>query len=99
MLVGATALITTLVKAIGPIALGGRELPAWLTRVVGLLAPALLAALVVTEVFAKDGHLGVSANAVGVTCAGVVFCRRGSLLAGVLVAVLVTAGLRALLPT
>jgi branched-subunit amino acid transport protein len=102
LLVGVTALMTALVKAAGPVALGGRELPAWVGRIVALLAPALLAALVVTQVFAKDGHLAVGANAVGVACAGVVFLRGGSVLVGVLVgvlvavlvAVLVTAGLR-----
>ena len=98
VLVGVTALMTALMKAVGPIALGGRELPGWLARVVALLAPALLAALVLTQLFAKDGHLGIGANAVGVACAGIVFGRGGSVLAGVLVAVLVTAGLRALLP-
>jgi branched-subunit amino acid transport protein len=98
VLIGVCAVMSALMKAIGPVALGGRELPAWLTRVVALLAPALLAALVITQVFAKDGHLGVGANAAGVACAGIVFLRRGSVLVGVLVAVLVTAGLRAVLP-
>jgi branched-subunit amino acid transport protein len=98
VLVGATALMSALMKAVGPIALGGRDLPPWLARVVALLAPALLAALVITQLIAKDGHLGVGANAVGVACAGLVFWRGGSVLVGVLVAVVVTAGLRALLP-
>ena len=35
------------IKGVGPFALGGRELPAWFSSVVVLLAPALLAALVV----------------------------------------------------
>jgi branched-subunit amino acid transport protein len=94
-LVGATALMSALMKAIGPMALGGRELPAWFERVVRLFAPALLAALVVTQVFAvRGGHLGLGANAAGVAAAGVVFLRGGSVLVGVVFAVLVTAGLR-----
>lgn len=98
VLIGLTAVMAAVMKAIGPVALGGRELPLRLARVVGLFAPALLAALVVTQVFARDGHLTLGANAAGVAAAGVVFLRGGSVLAGVLLAVVVTAGLRAVLP-
>ena len=98
LLVGGMALMGVVMKAAGPVALGGRELPPRLARIVGLLAPALLAALVMTQLFARDGHLGVGADAVGVACAGIVFWRGGSVLVGVLLAVVVTAGLRALLP-
>ncbi|MGQ0482750.1 MAG: AzlD domain-containing protein [Pseudonocardia sp.] len=98
-LVGAIAVMAALTKAAGPVVLGGRELPGWLTRVVALLPPALLAALVLTQLLAKDGQLGIDAAAVGVACAGIVFLRGGSVLVGVLVAVAVTAGLRAVLPT
>lgn len=96
VLIGVTAAMTATVKAIGPVALGGRDLPDWFGPVVALLAPALLAALVITQVFAAGGQLGVGANAVGVATAGLVFLRGGSVIAGVLVAALVTAGLRAL---
>ena len=44
-----SALVTFVIKAAGPVALGGRELPTWFTSVVVLLAPALLAALVATQ--------------------------------------------------
>lgn len=33
-----------MIKAVGPVALGGRELPLWFSSLVVLLAPALLAA-------------------------------------------------------
>jgi branched-subunit amino acid transport protein len=98
LLIGGMALMGVAMKAAGPMALGGRELPPRLARVVGLLAPALLAALVITQLFAKNGHPGIGADAIGVACAGIVFWRKGSVLVGVLVAVVVTAGLRALLP-
>ncbi|GAA4965643.1 AzlD domain-containing protein [Actinoplanes utahensis] len=42
-----------LLKAAGPALLGDRELPSWSRGVIGLLAPALLAALVVTEVLGR----------------------------------------------
>ena len=46
IVIAGCAITTAAVKAIGPIALGGRDLPAWFSSVVVLLAPALLAALV-----------------------------------------------------
>ncbi len=97
-LVGAIAVMAALTKAAGPVVLGGRELPGWLIRVVALLPPALLAALVLTQLLAKDGQLRIDAAAAGVACAGIVFLRGGSVLVGVLVAVAVTAGLRVVLP-
>jgi hypothetical protein len=49
IVVTAVGLGTIAIKAIGPVLMGGRPLPRRLTGVVGLLAPALLAALVVDE--------------------------------------------------
>ena len=49
MSIAGCALITAVIKAAGPVVLGGRELPTWFTSVVILLAPALLAALVATQ--------------------------------------------------
>jgi hypothetical protein len=43
---------TMALKAIGPVFLGGKPLPGRVQSVVGLLAPALLAALVITSVLA-----------------------------------------------
>ena len=51
------ALITFAIKAAGPVALGGRDLPIWFTSVVVLLAPALLAALVATQALADGDRL------------------------------------------
>ena len=58
VLVGAA---TVALKAAGPVLLGGRELPARVRVLVGLLAPALLAALVVTQTLASDRHVVVAA--------------------------------------
>ena len=46
---------TAIIRASGPVVLGGRELPPRLLGVVALLAPALLAALVMTETFRGEG--------------------------------------------
>lgn len=87
---------TVLVKAAGPVLLGGRELPAAMIRVVALMAPALLAALVITAAFADGQRLHVGAETVGMIAGGALLWRRKSVVLAVLVAVLVTAGLRAL---
>jgi branched-subunit amino acid transport protein len=90
------ALVTFVIKAAGPVALGGRELPVWFTSVVVLLAPALLAALVATQAFADGDQLKVGADTAGVAAGGLVAWRTGSILACVVLAPVVTAALRAL---
>jgi branched-subunit amino acid transport protein len=88
--------ITVAIKAIGPVALGGRELPTWFTSVVILLSPALLAALVATQAFANGDHLAIDADTAGVAAGGLAIWRTDSIIACVVLAAAVTAGLRAL---
>jgi branched-subunit amino acid transport protein len=95
-LIAGCALVTALIKAAGPVAFGGRELPNRLGGVIALLTPALLAALIVTQALADGRRIAMGADTAGVALAGVVLWRGGSVLAGVAVAVVVTAGLRAL---
>jgi branched-subunit amino acid transport protein len=52
---------TVAFKATGPVLLGRRALPVWLAGPVALLAPAVLAALVVTQ--AVGGHREIVADA------------------------------------
>jgi hypothetical protein len=87
---------TAIVRASGPVALGGRELPPRALNVVALLAPALLAGLVMTETFGHDGELVLDERAAGVAAAGGTLLFRDSPLIAVVVAAAVTAGLRAL---
>ncbi|MCD9199158.1 AzlD domain-containing protein [Aeromicrobium wangtongii] len=89
------ALVTAVIKAIGPVALGGRDLPPRLVGVIALMAPALLAALVLTSTFAVGDEWRIGASTVGVAVAGVILWRRGPLLLAVVTAVAVTALLRA----
>jgi branched-subunit amino acid transport protein len=91
------AATTAIIRASGPVALGGRALPAPAMGVIALLAPALLSALVVTSTFRGEGsELTIDARALGVAgAAGVLALRGGILLAGV-VAMALTAGARAL---
>jgi branched-subunit amino acid transport protein len=95
-LIGLCAFVTAAIKAAGPIALGSRELPVWFTGVISRMAPALLAALVCTAALANGRHLAVGADTVGVGVAGVLLWRGASVILGVVVAVAVTASLRAL---
>jgi branched-subunit amino acid transport protein len=94
--IGGLAAITAAIKAAGPLALGGRELPERALAVIALLAPALLAALVLTDTFSHDGELTVDARAAGLACAGGAVLLRAPLLVTVLVAAVGTAAVRAL---
>ena len=94
-LIGLCAVVTAMIKAFGPIALGHRDLPAWFTDVIVLMAPALLAALVVTAALADGDRLAVGADTAGVAVAGAALWRGVNIIIGVLIAATVTAGLRA----
>jgi branched-subunit amino acid transport protein len=94
--IAALTVICFAIKAVGPVALGGRELPEWATRLIGLVPAALLPALIVVETFADGQELVVDARAGGLAAAMVVLALRGSILVVLLVAAAVTAGLRAL---
>lgn len=95
LLIGGCALITAVIKAVGPVALGGRELPERFTGVIALMAPALLAALVVTAALADGDRLALGADTAGVVAGGLVAWRTESVIGCVIVAAAVTAVLRA----
>ncbi|MEA2156867.1 MAG: hypothetical protein QOE11_3007 [Solirubrobacteraceae bacterium] len=95
-LIAGCAVVTAVIKAAGPVAFGGRPLPERIGGVIALMAPALLAALIVTQALADGEHLAIGADTAGVGMAGVVVWRKGSIMLAVAVAVLMTAGLRAL---
>jgi len=95
-IVGCTV-VTVLIKGFGPVVMGGRDLPPRLARVIVLMAPALLAALVVTSALADGDRWHLGADTVGVAVGGAVLVlTRAGLLSAVLVATAVTAGLRLL---
>jgi branched-subunit amino acid transport protein len=81
---------TIALKAAGPVLAAGRQLPEGASRVVDLLAPALLAALVATQAFATDEELVLDEQA------GVAILLRAPLLVVVLAAAATAAGLRAI---
>ncbi len=90
----AVTLASVAIKAAGPVLVGGRELPPRVNAVIALLAPALLAALVVTETFGEDGHLVLDERALGVGVAAVALVLRAPVLLAVALAALVTALVR-----
>ena len=96
LLIGGCAVVTFAIKAAGPVAFGGRDLPRWFDAVITLIAPALLAALIVTQALADGQRLHVGADTAGVAVAGAFIWRGGSIMPAVGLAVAVTAGLRAL---
>jgi hypothetical protein len=88
---------TALIRASGPVVLGGRELPGRALGVVALLAPALLAGLVVARTFGDHDELVLDERALGLAAAGASLAWRDSPLLAVTLAAAVTAGARALL--
>jgi branched-subunit amino acid transport protein len=89
------AAATAAIKAAGPLTLGGRPLPPQLLVIISLLAPALLAALVATQTFADGQDLVIDARAAGVAAAAATIALRAPLVVTIMVAAVVTAGLRA----
>lgn len=81
-------------KAAGPVVLGGRALPGPVTRVVALLAPTLLAALVVVSTFATGRELVLDARIAGVGAAAVAVALRAPILVVVAVAAVTAALVR-----
>lgn len=96
LMIGGIAALTVVIKAAGPLVLGGRLLAARAMSVISLLPPVLLAALVVTSALADGQRLHFDASTAGVAVAGVLIWRRQSVLISVCAAVTVTASIRAL---
>jgi branched-subunit amino acid transport protein len=95
LLVAVVGACTVVLKGLGPLAIGGRELPAPVRGVVVLLAPTLLAALIVTQAFASGRHLVVDARAAGLVAALVAVALRAPVLVVVVVAAVTAALVRA----
>lgn len=87
---------TIALKATGPVLLAGRELPRATRGVVEMLAPALLAALVVTQAIGGDRRYVFDPRLAGLAAAVVAIRLRAPLLAVVMVAAAVTALVRAI---
>jgi branched-subunit amino acid transport protein len=93
LLVGAA---TMAIKGAGPVLLGGKPLPERLGTVIGLLAPAVLAALVAISTFEAGRALVLDERALGVGAAAVAIALKAPPLVVVVLAAAVTAVARAL---
>ncbi|MFL5869837.1 MAG: AzlD domain-containing protein [Solirubrobacterales bacterium] len=93
--VGALFVITAGLRAVGPVTVGGRSMPGWAGGVIALVAPAVLAGLIVYEAVGDPGG-GVAPDErlAGIAAAGAAVAARAPLLVVVAVAPAVTAGVR-----
>ena len=96
LLVAIVGLGTVALKGVGPLVLGGRGVPDRLTGVVSLLAPTLLAALIVTNTFATGTALVIDARVAGMAAAVVAIVLRAPILVVIVVAAGAAAVTRAL---
>ena len=95
IVIAVVGIATVLFKAAGPVFLGRRALPRRVQPVIELLAPVMLAALVVTQAVGGDGELSLDARIPGVAAAAtIVIWRRAPLVGVMAVAAIVTAVVR-----
>ena len=80
-----------LLKAAGPMLLGGRELPPWMDEVAHLLPCALLAGLIMVQTVTDGQTLVADARILGLAAAGVAVLFKAPFLAVVSVAMAVVA--------
>lgn len=96
IIVAVVGAATVLLKGAGTLVLGSRTLPPRVEGVIALLAPSLLAGLVVTQTLAGDEAVVVDARLAGVAAAAVMLALRAPLLAVLAAAAGVAAVARAL---
>jgi branched-subunit amino acid transport protein len=86
--------LTILFKAAGPVFVGRRELPPRVLALVEVLAPAMLAALVVTQAVGGDEEIVLDERIPGLAVAGVALALRLPLVAVMAAAAATAAALR-----
>jgi hypothetical protein len=94
--VAAVGLGTIALKGAGPVAFAGRPLPRGFAALMPLLAPCLLAALVVGQTVGDGRAVVIDARLAGVAAAGVALAMRAPLLVVLAAAAGVAAAARAL---
>jgi branched-subunit amino acid transport protein len=91
IVVAAAGAGTAVLKAAGPLLLNRRSMPPRVQRMLALLAPALLSALIVVQVLGAEDGIEVDERLLGVTAAIVAAAFRAPIWVTVGVAALVTA--------
>ena len=92
----AVTLAQWLLKAAGPLVLGERRLPAAARSIVALVAPVLVAGLIVVELAGPDWSGLDGPQVLGVAVTGVAWWLRAPMLVAVLVGAAAAAGVRLL---
>ncbi len=83
-------------KALGLVLLGERQVPARVEELLGLLPAALFGALIVVSTFADERALVIDARAAGLAAAAVAVWRRAGVVVVVVAAAATTAAVRAI---
>lgn len=86
LVIGVVGAVTMAFKAAGPVLLGRRTLPPRALALVEVLAPAMLAALVVTQTVGGDRAIVVDERVAGVAAAAVAIRLQAPLLLVIVVA-------------
>ena len=94
LLIVVLAVGTVSMKTVGPVLAGGRQPAAPLTRVIALVAPALISALIVASTFTKGQHLVIDARAAGLAVGAIALWFRAPATVAMLLAVVVCALVR-----
>jgi hypothetical protein len=94
VLVGVLAAGTVTLKVLGPLVAGGVQPPPALVRVIDLLTPALLTALIVASTFSSGRSLVLDARAVGAAVGAVLLLLRVPLVVALLASAAVVAAVR-----
>lgn len=81
-------------KVLGLVIVGDRQIPPVLDRCLALIPAALVSALVVKDTFSLGRHLQVDARAAGLAAAAIAAWRKAPLIAVIVIAAVVTAGVR-----
>jgi branched-subunit amino acid transport protein len=87
--------VTVVIKAAGPVALGNWTPSEKAKRVLALVSPVVLSALIAVQIFTSGHQFQVDERAVGLGAAAVALLLKAPLLVVVLVAVAATAATRA----
>jgi branched-subunit amino acid transport protein len=87
---------TVVLKAVGPVGVAGRRLPARANDLLTMVAPAILAALVVSEAFASGRSLVLDARVAGLAAGVIAVLLRAPLWAVVIAGAAATALVRLL---
>jgi hypothetical protein len=94
LLIALLSICTAAMKTSGPTLAGGRQPPAPLTRVIALLAPALIAGLIVVSTFTHGQQIVLDARAAGLAVGAAALLLRAPAMVAIVLAAATCALLR-----